>query len=82
MYLGLGTSVFEDAPRVLSEDQLRNLARTFDRAALPVWVDDPAGGCLYSNRAAGSAGGPKSSASFDILDHSNRVVARLRTVRR
>ena len=82
MYLGLGMSVFEENPRVLSEDQLRNLARTFDRSALPVWVEDPAGACLYSNRAAGGAAGPDCSPAFDILDHSNRVVARLRTVRR
>ena len=82
MYLGLAASVIEDSPRILSEDQLRNLARTFDRSVSPVWVEDPAGGCLYSNRAAGSDAGPESSAAFDILDHSNRVVARLRTARR
>ncbi len=83
MYLGLDTALMDVPSRSLSDQQLRNLASTFDRVAEPVWVEDPRGSRLYANRAAGTDGAAEpTSLSFEILDHDNRVVGRLKTVGR
>ncbi len=83
MYLGLDTSLMEAPSRALSEQQIRGLARTFDRVADPVWVEDAGGRRLYANNAAGTDGAAEStSLAFEILDHTDRIVGRLKTVGR
>jgi len=83
MYLGLDASLMEAPSRALSEQQIRGLARTFDRVADPVWVEDSRGLRLYANNAAGTNGTAESTSwAFEILDHADRIVGRLRTVGR
>ena len=82
MFLGLDTALMDVPSRLLSDQQLRGLASTFDRVAAPVWVEDPHGTRLYANRAAGTDGSAEpTTLSFEILDHDDRVVGRLKTPR-
>jgi hypothetical protein len=79
MYLGLDTTYLENPQETLTRDQIRGLARTFDRVSRPIRVEDPRGACLYANNAAGQRPGDGLGASFEILDDADRVVARLCT---
>ena len=83
MNICLETPASADSSRTLSENQIRSLARTYDRVADPIRVEDPSGGCIYQNRPAAQRGLPsKHHVTFDIIDHTNRVVALLRTCQR
>jgi hypothetical protein len=79
MYLGLEPTYLENPPESLTRDQIRSLARTFDRVSRPIRVEDPRGACLYANNAAGQQPDDGLAASFEILDEADRVVARLCT---
>lgn len=79
MYLGLDPTYLENSPETLTRDQIRGLARTFDRVSRPIRIEDPRGACLYTNNAAGHQPGNGLAASFEILDEADRVVARLCT---
>ena len=81
MFRGLETALADISSPSLSDRQIRGLASTFDRVTAPVWVEDPCGTRLYANVAAGTDGAAeRTSLSFEILDHDNHVVGRLKTV--
>ena len=83
MNICLDTPALADLSQTLSKNQIRSLARTYDRAADPIRVEDPSGGCLYQNRPATQKKLlQKHPVTFDIIDHTNRVIAHLRTCRR
>jgi len=80
MSICLETPALADASQTLSEHQVRSLARTYDRAADPVRIEDTAGVCLYQNGQAARRGpGLEHHVTFDIIDHTNRVIAHLHT---
>lgn len=82
MNICLETPAPAKASRTLSENHIRSLAQTYDRAADPIRVEDPSGGCIYQNRpAAQQELSHRRHATFDIIDHTDRVVAHLRTCR-
>jgi len=83
MNICIETPALADASHTLSEHQIRSLARTYDRVADPIRVEDTSGSCLYQNRPAARRGsGLDAHVTFDIIDHANRVVAHLHTCRR
>jgi len=71
-----------DARQKLSSNHIQSLARTYDLATDPVRIEDVSGGCLYQNGLAANKGLSRANqVTFDIVDHTNRVVARLCTCR-
>ena len=83
MNICLETSELADPLHTLSDHQIRSLARTYDQVADPIRVEDRTGGCLYQNDPAAQRGCSLSNhVTFDIIDHTNRVVAHLRICRR
>ena len=80
MFRGLDIALNDTPSPALSDQHLHGLARTFDRAVDPVWIEDARGFRLYANPSAGTDGvAEPASLSFEILDHDDRVLGRLRT---
>ena len=83
MNICLETPALAGTSRTLSENQIRSLARTYDRVVVPIRVEDASGVCIYQNPpAAHRELTLKHHVTFDIIDHANRVIARLHTCRR
>jgi len=63
-----------------SNTHLACLARTYDRATVPVWIYDLSARCIYENRSArGVRADAVSRLLFEIVDSRNRVVGHLAT---
>ena len=81
MKLGVETTVLARKPQPLSTDHLGALAKTYDHVDDPVWVENLTGECLYQNHSARKLDGQNPPpTTFDILDHSGHIVARLMTL--
>ena len=82
MSIGLETPARPRASHRISETQRLALARTYDSVASPVWIEDMSGACVYQNSSAAMGDWPSESpmTCFEVLDHHDRVVARLGTV--
>ncbi|MBP7937334.1 MAG: hypothetical protein KA354_22035 [Phycisphaerae bacterium] len=82
MSIGLDTPSRLKMSRHLSETQLLALARTYDTASSPIWIEDMSGACVYQNVCAETGDWPSEAplACFEVFDHLGRVVARLGTV--
>lgn len=69
-----------DPVPLLSEDRLRSLARTYDRATSPVWIHDLRGECIYANQPAEGAEPERLGVLvFDIVDHRGHTIGQLKT---
>lgn len=65
-----------------SPAHLASLARTFDRLAESVWIEDTAGRCVYRNACSVPRHRIGQDPSrVDICDHAGRVLARLNVAR-
>lgn len=80
MISSFSSTPLSDPTPLLSEDRLRSLARTYNRADAPVWIHNLQGECIYVNPPAERLQAEVSPLLFDILDHSGRLIGRLRTI--
>lgn len=80
MISSLSSTPLSDPAPMLSEDRLRSLARTYQRVESPVWIHNLQGECIYVNASAECFHADRTPLLFDILDHSGRVIGRLKTV--
>lgn len=82
MSIGLEIPARPKTSRRISESQTLALARTYDSVSSPVWIEDLGGVCIYQNSSAEAGDWPSDSpmACFEVLDHQDRVVARLGTI--
>jgi PAS domain-containing protein len=80
MISSLSSKPLSDPTPLLSEDRLRSLARTYNRAEAPVWIHNLQGECIYVNPSAEKLQTQASRLLFDILDHGGRLIGRLQTI--
>lgn len=74
------SAALADPPSPLNQRTLAALARTYDGVTAPIWIEDLAGDCLYSNAAGERCTRPANDrARFDIVDHRGLLIARLAT---
>ena len=65
---------------VVLEHHLAALARTYDYVSRPIWVYDLSARCVYRNPSARRVPlDPASRLSFEITDHTGRLMGHLTT---
>jgi hypothetical protein len=74
------TAVAQPPAGSLTAERLTLLARTFEEALQPVWIEDNAGHCLYRNAPAARNNRRSGDMVLEIVDHQGRLVGRLRTL--
>ncbi len=80
MISSLTSTPLPDPVPLLSEDRLRSLAQTYNRADSPVWIHNLQGECIYVNPSAERRQPDPRPLVFDILDYQGRLIGRLETI--
>ncbi|UCD30272.1 MAG: hypothetical protein JSV03_07330 [Planctomycetota bacterium] len=69
-------------PATLTIDHIAWLANTYERIPRPIWIHDLSAKCLYRNPPARSVSLSQAKVTrFEILDHDDRIIGHLTTIK-
>ncbi len=60
--------------------RIARLAETFRHATRPVWIHDTTGFCVYANDMAKTCEPRPDALTFDLVDHTGRLLGRIKTL--